>query len=649
MSGSLINQTPRTPGQLALELHRTRTLTLETEVAGEDIASLTAFLVDDAYRIEGNKMVFASLTERNRLAAAEIFKGLTDDVATGYLVAAESLIQDELLHPVHAAAHLVVLCSVNRDVLLDAAAFIQSSGERRPLGLAMMMGEALTELPAISANSLSAFCTALQGAYDGSMIATPFFEKLVAALASRTELCSEVLEICASAPSSTSSDLHRAALYALGTNDSQSVFDSVSAGVRGDSAVTREVCMWMLGRLCTSRNLTDEQVRAIEESLEPYLVDAGTDLHAAACQNVVCGLPEYELCRDTWRRLMETRDMTAIKSLASGLFAISRSTEPLEAILPLVGDCLPLGIEDSDELGSVDHVLCLLLGGSAVEQVIGWFTRWIREHGSGVFGDSDFARLFPQTVHWLMGEPGAFGKLVTNWLLDDERNPAAAAGGLLSHAVVHGKPGVPLDMPTADSLDAQGLVFLYRRILGFVLQERQLLSLTLSLLRISNAKERTFQLVKEALVSEVGYDYPDQTLEALVAYRETCADLSEVELIDEVVHAIKANEEALTTLPVANELMPPVRLSRDFALARAKEMERAMRAARKESVWAQIVHTVPVKGGTGFFRMVDGAYPAVTKMTTQRMTAALPRRDVLDPVGQAYRRLIFQTARRESK
>lgn len=94
--------------------------------------------------------------------------------------------------------------------------------------------------------------------------------------------------------------------------------------------------MWMLGRLCTRRNLTDEQVRAIEESLEPYLVDKGTDLHAAACQNVVCGLPEYELCRDTWRRLMETRDMTAIKSLASGLFAISRCTEPLEAILPLV-------------------------------------------------------------------------------------------------------------------------------------------------------------------------------------------------------------------------------------------------------------------------------------------------------------------------
>ncbi|RQS50244.1 hypothetical protein DID99_24500 [Burkholderia sp. Bp8986] len=632
-----------------MELHRTRTSTLEIEVSDDEVEDISTSSVSNAYRIEGNTLVFASLDERNRLTATEVSKDLADDGVTGYLVAAESLMQDELLHPVHAAARLVVLCSVNRDVLLDAVAVIQSTGERRPLGLAMMIGEALADLRAISANSLSAFCTALQRSYDGSMIATPFFEKLVAMLIARNELRAEVLDICALAPNSTSSDLYRAALFAMGADDIQSVFHRVSAGVRGDNVVTRDVCMWMLGRLCARRNLTDEQVRAIEESLEPYLVDAGTDLHTAACQNVVFGLPEYQLCRDTWRRLIDARDITAIKSLASGLFAISRSMEPLVAILPLVDDCLSLGIEDSDELGSVDHVLCLLLGASAIEQVVGWFTRWIREQGSGVFGDSDFAKLFPQTVHWLIGEPGAFGRLITNWLLDDDRNPAAAAGGLLSHAVVHGKPGVSLDMSTVDLLDAPGLVFLCRRILGFVLQERQLLSLTLSFLRTSNAKERTFDLVKQALISEIGYDYPEPTLEALATYRETCADLSEAELLDEVLRAIKASEEALSALPVANELMPPVRLSRDFALARAKAMERAMREARKESVWAQIVHTVPVKGGTGFFRMVDGAYPAVTKMTTQSMRAALPRRDVLDPVGQAHRRLFLQTARRESK
>jgi hypothetical protein len=649
MSGSSINAPPRTPGQLALELHRTRTSTLEIEVSDDEVEEISPSSASNAYRIEGNTVVFASLDERNRLTATEAVKDITGDGVTGYLVAAESLMQDELLHPVHAATRLVVLCSANRDVLLDAAAAIQSNGERRPFGLAIMTGEALADLVLISANSLSAFCTALQRSYDGSMIATPFFEKLVATLTARDELRAEVLDICVSSPTSTSSDLYRAALFALGTRDVQSVFHKVSDGVRGDNAVTREVCMWMLGRLCARRDLTNEQVCEIEEVLEPYLVDSDAHLHVAACESVVFGLPEYQFCLDAWRRLIDARDMTAIKVLASGLFAISRSVEPLESIIPLVSDCLSLGIEDGHELGRVDHVLCLLAGDTAPEQVIGWLTRWIREHGSGILGDADFAKLFPQTVHWLMAEPGAFGKLVTTWLLDDDRNPAAAAGGLLSHAVAHGKQGVSLDMSAVDLLDVKGLIFLCRRILGFVVQERQLLSLTLSLLRVSSAKERTFELVKESLVNEIGYDYPEPTLEALATYREACADSSERELLDEIVRAIKESEAALSALPVVNELMPPARLSRGFALARAKAMERAMREARKESVWAQIVHTVPVKGGTGFFRMVDGAYPAVTKMTTQSMTAHLPRRDVLDPVGQAHRRLILQTAQRESE
>ncbi|QBR03769.1 hypothetical protein [Paraburkholderia pallida] len=649
MSGPSINPAPRTPGQLALELHRARNSNLEIEVSASEITNLTALPADEAYKIEGNKLVFASLDERNRLTATEIFAGFTDDGATGYLVTADSLMQDELLHPVHAAARLVVLCGVNRDVLLDAAAVIQSSGGKRPYGLATMIGEALAELPAISANSLSAFCAALQQSYDGSMIASPFFERLVPVLIARSDLRAEVLEICALAPNSTSSDLHRAVLFALGCVDTPSVLHRVSTGVRGNYPVTREVCMWMVGRLCARRDLTGEQVREIDGLLEPYLADADNELHSVACQNVVYGLPDYQFCHETWRRLIAARDMAAVKALASGLFTISRSLEPLETILPLVNDCLSLGTEEDHELGRVDHVLCLLLGKSAVEQVIGWFTRWIREHGSGVFCDSDFVKLFPQTVHWLMGEPDTFGKLITSCLLDDERNPAAAAGGLLSHAVAHDKPGVSLDMSAVDLLDAQGLFFLCRRILGFVLQERQLLSLTLSFLRTSNAKERTFELVRDALVNEIGYDYPEPTLGTLATYRQSCADQGEAALLDEIVRVIGENEASLSALPVANELMPPARLSRSFAVARAKAMDRAMRDARNESVWAQLVHRVPVKGGTGFFRMVDGAYPAVTKMTTQSVTTALPRRDVLDPVGQVHRRLIFQTTRRGSK
>ena len=190
-------------------------------------------------------------------------------------------------------------------------------------------------------------------------------------------------------------------------------------------------------------------------------------------------------------------------------------------------------------------------------------------------------------------------------------------------------------------------MFLVKRMLGFLLEPKQMISLALSLLDLRNAKERVLPFLRWMLYEEIGYDYPGTTSDALQkrAAQELDADVRK--LLGNIAEQLKADMSALEALPRLRELRVSMALRRDLAKARAKAMQSSIREAQKQSVFARLVTHVHIKAGETSFQHHGDSWTEPMHFASHSVSFEMPRREVLDPVGNAYRRLQLRTAKRD--
>lgn len=603
------------------------------------------------YQVVNGKLEFQSLAARNQFAAEELALSVAEKDGTALFEAASDLLRYETTRSDRASICLLLIAVEGRDLLLDGATAL-SSGKVTPFAVATLLGEMLPRLADVHDMSLLEFCRTLQVTGSGDIRPTPFFAPLVDELAKRKELLSRVLDSCQTEHEVGTSGLYGASLLSLANLDVDAAVSRVVDGLESSGASEFYfTCAWVLDVLCTNGTIPDSHISTVEGALAPILEDRDNDLHKAACAVVANSFHLRLLCPSIWQRLLEEADVDALCALAPALFRKYHDLKKRPDFEQMLRYCLPLGHLQPSEVGLIDGVLSWLLsdGQEFNAFIVDWLTQWINRHGAGNFRDSGFVDLFDQTAHRLQTERRLVETLVTRWLLQDGRAAPAAAGGLLSYLKVHEVKPLAFDIAEIDKLDEDSLIFLCRRLLGFVIDEEHLISFMLSLLGLSEAEQRAYCLFADIVIAEVGYDYPSATLANLRMFLDKTDSKGERHLISEVVTAIDRFVADMERLPIANELWPPTRFMRNFSLARDKAMRRSNRAAHEKSFMAQIAKQIPVKGGTGFFSYRDGAYTAVSQMTTISASMTLPRREIFDPVGQALHRFNFQRAKRGDK
>jgi len=148
------------------------------------------------------------------------------------------------------------------------------------------------------------------------------------------------------------------------------------------------------------------------------------------------------------------------------------------------------------------------------------------------------------------------------------------------------------------------------------------------------------------LVHEIGYDYPGSTVASCKAAAETCISEEAKAFLARVVDSLEQIGAAFSDLPRLKELSPPLKLRRQFALARAKQMSDSVEQASKKSVWRQIATQIPIKAGRGTFNYRDASYGPSVQMSSISHSIEMPRREIFDPVGNAIRLWEFRLAKR---
>ena len=172
--------------------------------------------------------------------------------------------------------------------------------------------------------------------------------------------------------------------------------------------------------------------------------------------------------------------------------------------------------------------------------------QWVARYGQGLAIDSETANFFDDTIRELFPIEASWASLVTDWLLSREQKHPAALAGFLTQLSDHSHIELGLDKERLDGLETEDLLFLARRMLGYVHDRAQLTSLALSMLLSNEPEKRIYPVLHALLIDEIGYDYPGSTSAACRKAAEKASTGSQRDFLLMVADAIDQVVDAQT-------------------------------------------------------------------------------------------------------
>ncbi|MBP0632387.1 hypothetical protein [Cupriavidus sp. AcVe19-1a] len=633
---------PVSPAALALRLHDRRTSALTLELEADE--QVDPAVLSGCYRSEGRAFEFESLEARNILVAMERFDALDknwNEMAGPLFEAAHDLWRKEIGHADYASGRLLALAEDHVDVVLAAARRIRAGMD--VFAQLHVLQAALPHLNILDVSSLLDLCEAKHETTKNDMAGGLFHFALEQWLAQRPDTAKRLHELAVLSPVASHQSLVCNATVALSKSDFAAAVEMAIEDAKSERPEVAVTGIWTLGRLLvdsTDKSLTEK----LEASIAGYLGAAEPSVRHQAL-HAACGAMHKSRVFDQDIMVMaQAGDQHALCGVAEALFRhwkLMREQVDLNVWLAVLA---LLDVEYRGGTTAADGVFSDLLEATGYEDAVAdTLQAWVARRPPD-WRDTAFAKTFPQTISALRGIPALWSRFLTTWILSESKAHPAAIVGLASDVSDEGGT-IRFDTAVIDELDAEGLVFLARRMLGFFIDANVLLNLTYSLLGAKDASNRIYALARGLIVSEIGYDYPETTVKSL-EQRTAETEGEEKAFLEDTLAELKSIIDAERALPRLKALQPSAQLRRYYARARAEQMRGMLREASKASILHMIANTITIKAGNGSFSHNGGGYGDVTTMGAISHSIELPRREVLDPIGNEIRMLRFRAATR---
>lgn len=644
---TITTQRPVTAGKLARQLQAADRGELEIEIPAGAQLDLSS---TPGASVKGGKLRFARIEDRNSAAAWDVLADLGDppfdeqvvwaaaydlwrreignsDMASGRFLAA--------VHPWVSALRLATTRITRPANVFDALHLVEAT---------------LPYLEAVELSDVVALCDAEQPHTVNDLAGGAFYHALSSWFGREPATARDMVELLLAQPCKTRGNLLGAAWMAWFASDPQaSVSRLVDADIRSDLTELHEVTCWIASRMLTEPSLSAELAPALEARVLLRITNEDVVQRQAGLRAVGAVLHLRRTFDEALRARIAAGDQDAVRCVAQSL---SRNDEDLLKAgiffdwLPL---CVGLGDGFDRVLDELDYSLSRLLHTELAhaEPVLEFLEVWVRAHPGSTVGKREFADRFDACTQAMRSHPPLLSRVFTRWMLTDGQATANAAAGMVTDMRTEGHMAIEFDRAVLDNATEADLLYLVKRMLGFLLEPKQMISLALSLLDLRNAKERVLPFLRWMLYEEIGYDYPGTTSDALQkrAAQEIDADVRK--LLGNIAEQLKADMSALEALPRLRELRVSMALRRDLAKARAKAMQSSIREAQKQSVFARLVTHVHIKAGETSFQHHGDSWTEPMHFASHSVSFEMPRREVLDPVGNAYRRLQLRTAKRD--
>ena len=632
--------------ELALRLHQTDTRDLLLEL--EPGTVVTDDRTPTGYSWTDRAIEFQSLAERNRHVAEHTFKQLRERLALKpdlIYEQAYELWTDEIGHIDQASGRLLGMAARELDILALGSQRIRRGED--VFDVLHLVEAALPFMDRLNKESLIDFCEAKYERTKNDLAGGSVHGGLETWLGSRPAQAVELHSRVLGSLTDASAILLSNSVVAIAKSDFAAAFELANADALVNSPLRARVGTWTLGRLLLEEHAPAEK-RADVAALVANLIETKDgDIRVHAVRAATNAMHVHSTFDVQLKRLATDGDQDVLSGVATALFMKGGEMLARGDIHEWLDLMTGLKPDAKGAIDDLDNAMARLLTQPINAQVVvAVLTKWAALHGQRVAIDKTLANLFHDTVNKLSRMGTVWSAVVTDWLLSEKQEHAACLAGVLASLLHREPPPLPLDRDRLDALKPADLLFLARRMMGYVHDRSQVTSMALSMLESRNPKDRIFPVLRALLIDEIGYDYPGSTVDACRAAAESCTSIDGKGFLVSVADTLEQTGKAFSGLPRLNELRPPMKLRRHFSLARAKQMSESIEEAQKKSVWRSIVTEIPIKAGRGTFSYRDASYGPSMQMSSISHSIEMPYREVLDPVGNAIRTLGFRLAKR---
>lgn len=633
--------------ELALNLHRQAGAGLRIDVPAGAVLT-AAELPRGCQLVEGVVLQFDSLVVRNVIVASAMFERLQSPSGVDADVLFErayELWRYEIGHNDQASGRLIALASANTDVLAIGAQRIRSGAD--VFDVLHLVEAALPYLHKIEARSIIDLFIAKYEPTKNDIAAGAIHGALESWLETRAgdalALHANVLEHLSEATASLLGN----AIVALAKTDYSAAVEVARRDAGAEAPLQARVGVWALGRLLLDERAPSTSIDEVSRAIIELIEHEQGELRSQAIRAAAGAMHVIAEFDPILERLAQCGDQDVLCAVATVLFLKAKELGKrgiTQRWLELMTSLKP---EFKGAIRDVDHAMARLLSDPAnAPMVASMLGKWVAKHGRKVAIDSETASLFDDTARNLIPLTTSWGLLITDWLLSDAQEHPAALAGFLTQLSHHSVIELGLDKGRLDGLAMEDLLFLARRLLGYVHDRAQLTSLAISMLLSNEPEKRIFPVLRALLVDEIGYDYPGSTAVACRKACETASSGSQKEFLLMVAEMTERLANEQSSLPMLNELRPPTRLRRLFSRARAKQMDESFEEASQNSLWRQVATRITIKAGRGTFSYRDANYGPSMPLSSMSHSIELPRREAFDPIGNSIRHLGFRLARR---
>ncbi|WMR31365.1 hypothetical protein QT513_19495, partial [Metapseudomonas otitidis] len=631
---------------LALRLHSEGESSLRLELAPEQVPAEMDLPV--GCKLVDGAIEFESLEVRNSIIATAAYDYyFSSDIDSNALFEhAFGLWRHEIGHNDQASGRLLALAAVSVDVLLVGAQQIRSGKE--VFNILHLIEAALPYLDNLDTQSIIDLIAAKHEPTKNDMLAGAINGALERWLEKHPKVATRLHAKTLESLTEATSSLLGNAIIALSKSDYSAAVAMAKGDVRSSVHMQAQVGTWTLGRLLLDENAAPKEINSVVDAVKNLIESNLPEIRREAIRAAVGAMHRLAAFDEILLRLAEHGDQDVLCAAANALFLKNKEIQArgiTQRWLQLLSALKP---EFKGAIRNLDWAMSKLLSEQGyVDIVLSALSQWVANHGQQPAVDSGIADLFDDTIHVLFSLDGTWSLLLTDWLLSERREHVLALEEILTQFSVQAAKELSFDKGRLDQLSGDDLLFLARRMLGYIHDRAQLTSLALSMLQSRDVEKRIYPLLQALLVDEIGYDYPGSTVDALSKAADEVTSVSHQSFLRTAAEAISRTLELQRALPSINELRPPASLRRLLSRARAKQMANSREEASKDSIWRQIATEIPIKAGMGAFSYRDSSYGSPMKLSSISHSFELPRREVFDPIGNSLRRLEFRIAKRD--
>ncbi len=638
-----MNSHCRTLGEIAANL-QSEGCSLEAQLSDDAVALLSGN-VGPAASIEGRKLLFSTLRERNQQAVLYHLNVLGESASPSDVFAlAHDLYLREHQAEDKLSGRLVATYAQSSDLLLMAAEVISGKTSVEVFDVLRILEAAFPYCKQLTANGLIALCKAQFEATRRDLMSGHIFNVVRQRLEFDPATCEAILNTLRIQMSEDAGPVYGCATRAWAATSTEVVISRLLQDSCSENAELAANAVWMLGVLANEIVLPSALQAKIWQVLDNQSKVADPDIQRAAVLATEKALGVWPSAGEKLLELAQDANDTALFAMSEALLFRADLVENLGLFDRFVASLVKTQGHLSRIVNNIDFVLNDLIKNGKSNVAVELMERWIVETLSPSEAD-EFCDKLNSTCNSIFNEKETIQRLLTRWFASPHPALVRAAADMVTTLAVHQVNNLSLDIETILKMDKASFLHMTRKIIGYVMNEKSLVSLASSMVTEELVQRHGLDILKELFIDEIGMDYPGYVLTNLNDIKEKAHSRDVIEFCNYIISGIETYFRSIRSLPRLNDLSPPSRWERAFLKEHGKLMERQQKRAEEKSIFRKLVTVVPLKAGSASFSRVGSVYREPTKLGSFSASYTLPRRHILDPVGYEIHHLFLRAAK----